>query len=45
MVNQQRSEGALEIKLRALVEEAGLSGVHYEAFDFHKECAKMQYGK
>lgn len=42
LVDQKKAEGELEINFRNLVNEANLSGVHYVAFDFHRECKKMR---
>ena len=45
LIDQKRAEGELELTLRNLHQEAGLSNVHYVAFDFHKECKKMRYDR
>lgn len=45
LIDQKRDEGELEVNLRNLVESVQLSGVHYVAFDFHKECKKMRYDR
>ena len=43
LVNQTKYEGRLEEKFRQLVTDLNQNDVHYEAFDFHRECSKMRY--
>ena len=43
LVNQKKYEGKLEEKFKGLVNNLNQTDVHYEAFDFHKECSKMRY--
>ena len=40
---KKKYEGKLEEKFRNLVTELNQTDVHYEGFDFHKECSKMRY--
>ena len=45
LIDQKGMQGELEVNLRNVANEADLKQVHYVAFDFHKECAKMRYDK
>ena len=45
LIDQKGMQGELEVNLRNVANEADLKQVHYEAFDFHKECAKMRYDR
>ena len=43
LINKKGKEGRLGDQFTAFVDELGSSRVRYEWFDFHKECAKMQW--
>ena len=43
LINQKKYEGQLEQTFRKFVADLAINDVHYEAFDFHKECSKMRY--
>ena len=43
LVNQKKDEGKLEKTFETLVSSMARTDVHYEAFDFHRECSKMRY--
>ena len=45
LIDQKGMQGELEVNLRNVANEADLKQVHYVAFDFHKECAKMRFDK
>lgn len=45
LINQTKYEGKLEQSFAQLVAGIEMKGVHYEAFDFHKECSKMRYDR
>ncbi len=45
LINQKKYEGVLEQAFRQLTSSLGQADVHYEAFDFHKECSKMRYDR
>jgi len=45
LVDQKKAEGQMEMEIRELVKRSNLSAVHYEAFDFHKECKNMKFEK
>ena len=45
LIDQKGMQGELEVNLRNVANEADLKQVHYVAFDFHKECAKMRYDR
>ena len=47
LINQVKYEGDLEKEFRKLVNSISMAmdEVHYEAFDFHKECSKMRYDR
>ncbi|CAG0914244.1 unnamed protein product [Notodromas monacha] len=45
LVNQHGSEGVLERAFATTVKTAGLANVTYEAFDFHKECPKLDWSR
>lgn len=45
LIDQKKAEGQLELALKKVCYEAQLKGVHYVAFDFHKECSKMRYDR
>ena len=45
LIDQKKAEGELEINLKNLVKEAGLSAVKYIAFDFHQEVKGMRYDR
>lgn len=45
LVNQTGTEGKMETAYKDKVEDCKMQNVHYVAFDFHKECAKMRYDK
>ena len=45
LINQTKYEGELEKVFKKFVNLLGISEVHYEAFDFHKECSKMRYDR
>lgn len=42
---KKKYEGQLEDKFRKLIIDLNQNDVHYEAFDFHKECSKMRYDR
>ena len=44
LINHSKAEGVLQRAFQSLSKEAGIKEVHYEAFDFHKECSKLQWG-
>ena len=44
LIDQKKAEGRLERQFSELFSGShNLEGVHYLAFDFHKECSKMRY--
>jgi len=46
LINHSKDEGRLQRALLNLHKESGMSQyVGYEAFDFHKECAKMRWDR
>lgn len=45
LINQKKNEGTLEQMFRQLMSNLKMDNVHYEAFDFHKECSKMRYDR
>ena len=47
LINQVKYEGDLEKEFCKLVNSISMAmdEVHYEAFDFHKECSKMRYDR
>ena len=45
LINQHGSEGVLEKAFANAVKSAGLPNVSYEAFDFHKECPKLDWSR
>jgi hypothetical protein len=45
LINQHGSEGVLEKAFANTVKSAALPNVSYEAFDFHKECPKLDWSR
>jgi len=44
LIDQKKAEGRLERQFGQLFNSShNLEGIHYLAFDFHKECSKMRY--
>ena len=44
LINHTKAEGVLQRAFQTLCKESGIKEVNYEAFDFHKECSKLQWG-
>merc|ERR1719384_276471 len=45
LIDQKGAEGKLEQQLKATSNIVNDKDVHYEAFDFHRECSKMRYDR
>lgn len=45
LVDQKKAEGRLEASLKSITKQVNNQDVYYEAFDFHKECAKMRWDR
>ncbi len=45
LINQTKYEGELERLFGDLVAAVKVDGVHYEPFDFHRECKSMRYDR
>jgi hypothetical protein len=45
LIDQKKAEGRMERQFCQLFNgNHNLENLHYEAFDFHKECSKMRFG-
>ncbi|CAL8097427.1 unnamed protein product [Orchesella dallaii] len=45
LINQTGSEGSLHVAFKDQSEESSIPNTRYEAFDFHHECRKMNWGR
>ena len=45
LVDQKKAEGQLEAAFREAIQKLDDVHVHYDAFDFHKECKGMRYDR
>ena len=44
LINHTKAEGVLQRAFQSLTKESDIKEVHYEAFDFHKECSNLRWG-